>query len=83
MIKVTLPDGSIREYESGVMLYDVALSISQGLARHTLGAVVNGQNRGLQEKLTEDSEVRFVNFGDPEGKAIFWHSTAPHMALAV
>lgn len=83
MIKVTLPDGSIREYESGVMLYDVALSISQGLARHTLGAVVNGQNRGLQEKLTEDSEVRFVNFEDPEGKAIFWHTSAHIMALAV
>lgn len=83
MIKVTLPDGSIREYESGVMLYDIALSISQGLARHTLGAVVNGQNRGLQEKLTEDSEIRFVNFEDPEGKAIFWHTSAHIMALAV
>lgn len=83
MIKVTLPDGSVREYEDGVMLYDVAMSISQGLARHTLGAVVNGQTRGLQERLTEDSEVRFVNFEDPEGKAIFWHTSAHIMALAV
>ena len=41
-IKVTLPDGSVREYEKGVMIYDVAKSISEGLARNTLGAVVNG-----------------------------------------
>lgn len=83
MIKVTLPDGSVREYEKGVMIYDVAKSISEGLARNTLGAVVNGQNRGLQESLTADSTVKFVNFEDKEGKAIFWHTSAHIMALAV
>lgn len=83
MIKITLPDGSIREYEDGVMLFDVARSISEGLARNTLGAVVNGQTRGLQERVNEDSEVRFVDFEDKEGKAIFWHTSAHIMALAV
>lgn len=84
MIKVTLPDGSVREYEEGVLLYDVARDISMGLARNTLGAVVNGEEtRGLQESLNEDSEVRFVDFEDKEGRAIFWHTSAHIMALAV
>lgn len=83
MIKVTFPDGSVREYEKGVELYEVARSISEGLARNKLGAVVNGETRGLQEKLVEDSQVRFVDFDDPEGRAIFWHTSAHIMALAV
>lgn len=83
MIKVTLPDGAVREYEKGVTLYEVAMSISSGLARNTLGAVVNGETRGLQEKIQEDAQVRFVNFEDSEGKAIFWHTSAHIMALAV
>ncbi len=83
MIKVTFPDGNVKEFEKGVMLWDVAKSISEGLARNSLGAVVNGQTRGLQEALNEDSEVRFVNFNDKEGKAIFWHTSAHIMALAV
>lgn len=83
LIKVTLPDGSVREYEKGTLLYDIARSISEGLARNTLGAVVNGQTKGLQEAVTEDSEVKFVNFDDKEGKNIFWHTSAHIMALAV
>ena len=84
MINVTLPDGSVREYEQGVLLYDIARDISQGLARNTLGAVVNGEEtRGLQEALTEDSKIRFVGFEDKEGRAIFWHTSAHIMALAV
>lgn len=71
MIKVTFPDGSAREYEKGVQLYEIARSISEGLARNVLGAVVNGETRGLQETLTENASVRFVRFEDPEGKAIF------------
>lgn len=83
MIKVTFPDGSAREYEKGVQLYEIARSISEGLARNVLGAVVNGETRGLQETLTENASVRFVRFEDPEGKAIFWHTSAHIMALAV
>ena len=82
MIKVTFPDGSAREYEKG-SVYEIARSISEGLARNVLGAVVNGETRGLQETLTENASVRFVRFEDPEGKAIFWHTSAHIMALAV
>lgn len=83
MIQVTLPDGNQRAYEAGVSLYDVAQSISHGLARNTLGAVVNGTTRGLQETIQEDATVRFVDFNDKEGKEIFWHTSAHIMALAV
>ncbi len=83
MINITLPDGSIRQYQAGVLLYDIAKDISEGLARTTLGAVVNGETRGLQEGVKEDAEVRFVNFDDAEGRAIFWHTSAHIMALAV
>ncbi len=83
MIKITLPDGSVRQYQAGVLLYDIAKDISEGLARTTLGAVVNGETRGLQEAVKEDATVKFVNFDDEEGRAIFWHTSAHIMALAV
>lgn len=83
MIQVKFPDGQSREYEQGTSLYEVARSISEGLARRMVGAVVNGETHGLQEKLQEDSEVRFVDFDSKEGKSIFWHTSAHVMALAV
>ncbi len=83
MIKVTFPDGASKEVEKGISLYEVARGISEGLARNVLGAVVNGETRGLQETLEDDADVRFVRFEDPEGKAIFWHTSAHIMALAV
>lgn len=83
MIKVRFPDGNERQYEKGIELFEVARSISEGLARNTLGAVVNGEIRGLQEKVEEDSEVRFVDFDTAEGRSIFWHTSAHLMALAV
>ncbi len=83
MIKITLPDGSIREYEKGVKVYDVTKDISEGLARVALGAVVNGETRGMQESINEDSTFKVVKFEEPEGKQIFWHTSAHVMALAV
>ena len=83
MIKITLPDGSIREYEKGVLVHDVTRDISEGLARVALGAVVNGETRGMQESINEDSTFKVVKFEDPEGKQIFWHTSAHVMALAV
>ena len=83
MIQITLPDGNQRSYEAGVSLHEIALSISQGLARNVVGAVVNGETKGLQETLSQDAEVRFVKFEDPEGKQVFWHTSAHIMALAV
>ncbi|TJX67912.1 threonine--tRNA ligase [Soehngenia saccharolytica] len=83
MIKVTLPDGSVREYDEGVEILKVVEDISKPLAREALGAVVNGKIMGLQEKLNEDCDLRVVKFEDPEGKKIFWHTTSHIMAFAI
>ncbi|MCR3957062.1 MAG: threonine--tRNA ligase [Gudongella sp.] len=83
MIKITLPDGSVREYDDGVKVYDVTADISEGLARVAMGAVVNGKIMGMQERIKGDSEFRVVKFEDPEGKKIFWHTSAHIMAHAV
>ncbi|NLY77834.1 MAG: threonine--tRNA ligase [Tissierellia bacterium] len=82
-INIKLPDGSIKEYQKGVTVLDVAKDISEGLARVVLGALVNGDVKGLQETIDEDADVRFVKFEDKEGKEIFWHTSAHIMALAV
>ncbi|WP_406242324.1 threonine--tRNA ligase [Tissierella carlieri] len=82
-IKITLPDGAVREYDKGVSVYDVTRDISEGLARVALGAVVNGDTKGMQETINEDSTFKVVKFEDKEGKAIFWHTSAHIMALAV
>ncbi|QQK07717.1 threonine--tRNA ligase [Miniphocaeibacter halophilus] len=83
MIKITLPDNSVREYNEGVLVGDIAKDISEGLARVVLGAVVNDRIMGMQEPVKEDSNIRFVKIEDPEGKEIFWHTSAHIMALAV
>lgn len=82
-IKITLPDGSVKEHEEGIMLLDVAKDISEGLARAVVGAKVNGELKGLQEKLNDDAEVSFVKFEDKEGKEIFWHTSSHIMAAAI
>lgn len=83
MITVTLPDGSKKEHEKGILLLDIAKSISEGLARAVVGAVVNGEIKGLQEPIEEDADIRFVKFEDEEGKEIFWHTSAHLMAFAI
>ncbi|WP_243342303.1 threonine--tRNA ligase [Anaerococcus sp. AGMB09787] len=83
MIKITLPDESVKEYEQGVLVGDVTKDISMGLYRSALGAVVNGKVMGYQEKITEDSDFRVVKFEDKEGKEIFWHTTSHLMAAAI
>ena len=83
MIRITLPDGSVREYEKGIKVYDVTKDISEGLARVAMGAVVNEKIRGMQESIDEDSNFKVVKFEDPEGKKIFWHTSAHIMAYAV
>lgn len=82
-INITLPDGAVRSYEKGTKIFDIAKDISAGLARMSLGAVVNGETRGLQEEIDEDAEIRFVKFEDREGQDIFHHTSAHVMALAV
>ncbi len=83
MLDIRLPDGSIKKYEKGTQFAEIAKEISMGLFRNSLGCVFNGVTRGLQEKVEESGDIRFVNFSDKEGKAIFWHTSAHLMAYAV
>ncbi|OLS02843.1 threonine--tRNA ligase 2 [Tissierella creatinophila DSM 6911] len=83
MIKITLPDGTVKDYKKGVTVLDVTKDISEGLARVAMGAVVNGNTKGLQEEIKEDSDFRVVKFEDKEGKQIFWHTSSHIMAHAV
>ena len=83
MIKITLPDGAIREYESGVTALEIARSISEGLARKVLAANVNGQVWDATRPITTDSTLKLLTWTDTDGKSTFWHSSAHLMAEAV
>ncbi len=83
MIKITLPDGSVREFESGASPMDVALSISEGLARNVLAAKVNGTVVDASTPMTTDSELQLLTWRDDEGKSTMWHSSAHLMAEAL
>jgi len=80
MIKITLPDGSIREYESGVTPFDVANDISSGLARNVLSASVNGKTVESVTPILEDSDIVLYTWESDEGKTAFWHSSAHILA---
>lgn len=83
-MKITFPDKSIREYESGVTLLEIAKSISEGFSKSIIGGLINGKKRmGLQEKVYEDCEINFFKYEDKNGKALFWHTTAHLMAAAI
>ena len=83
MIKITLPDGSIREYEAGVNAHQIALSISEGLARNVLAAEVNGKIVDSSLSITEDAKVKLLTWNDTDGKSTFWHSSAHLLAEAI
>lgn len=83
MIKVTLPDGSIREYNIGVTSLDIAKSISEGLARNVLAAKVNGEVIDAMRSLNSDSSVQLLTWNDEDGKSTMWHSSAHLMAEAL
>nr|WP_300005541.1 threonine--tRNA ligase [Tissierella sp.] len=83
MIKVKLPDGTVKDYEKGTSVLQVTKDISEGLARVAMGAVVNGDTRGLQETINEDADFKVVKFEDKEGKQIFWHTSSHIMAHAI
>ena len=82
-IKITLPDGSVREYEKGTTGLQIASSISEGLARNVLAAKVNGQVWDATRPIQSDSEVQLLTWNDNEGKNTFWHSSAHLLAEAL
>ena len=83
MINITLPDGSVRQYEAGVTSLDIAKSISEGLARNVLAAKVNGKVMELYRPINEDSQVQLLTWNDEEGKSTFWHTSAHLLASAL
>ncbi|MGB9852315.1 MAG: threonine--tRNA ligase [Candidatus Kapaibacteriota bacterium] len=82
-MKITFPNGDVREYPEGTRAIDIARSISQRLADEALGAFFNGEKIDLSRAITTDGSIRFVTFDDPEGKEIYWHSSAHLMAEAI
>ncbi|NLX81350.1 MAG: threonine--tRNA ligase [Proteiniphilum sp.] len=83
MIKITFPDNSVREYESGVTGLQIAESISSRLAKDVLAISVNGDTWDLTRPITEDSTVNLYKWEDDEGKHAYWHSSAHLMAEAL
>lgn len=83
MIKITLPDGTIREYPKGTSAMDVAKSISEGLARKVLAANINGEVWDASRPINDDASLKLLTWDDTEAKSTFWHSTAHLMAEAV
>jgi threonyl-tRNA synthetase len=83
MIKITLPDGAVREYPEGTNSLEIAKSISEGLARKVIAANVNGEVWDATRPLQNDAALKLLTWNDADGKSTFWHSTAHLMAEAV
>lgn len=83
MFKLSLPDGSVKEYEVKKSVKELIADISEGLERASVGAVFNGEIVDKHYVIDEDGTFKVVKFEDPEGKQIFWHSTAHLMAYAI
>lgn len=83
MINITLPDGAVRQYESGVSAFEIAKSISEGLARKIIAAQVNGEVWDISRPIQNDAELKLLTFNENEGRTTFWHSSAHLMAEAV
>ena len=83
MVKITFPDGSVREYEQGVTGLQIAESISPALARNVVSCGVNGETVELNRPINEDATIALYKFEDEEGKHTFWHTSAPLLAEAL
>ena len=83
MIKITFPDGNIREYEKGATALDIAKSISEGLARNVVATKVNGEVWDAHRPIHQDATLQILTWNDQEGKKTFWHSSAHLMAEAL
>jgi len=83
MINITLPDGSVRQYEKGTTALQVAQSISEGLARNVLAAKINGEVWDATRPISTDAKLMLLTINDTEGKSALWHSSAHLMAEAI
>ncbi len=83
MVKITFPDGSVREYEQGVTGFQIAQSISPALARSVVSCGVNGETTELNRPINEDAAISLYKFDDEEGKHAFWHTSAHLLAEAL
>ncbi|MBR4276011.1 MAG: threonine--tRNA ligase [Prevotella sp.] len=83
MINITFPDGSVRQYESGVTGMQIAESISPALARNVVACGINGETTELNRPITEDATIALYRFEDEEGKHAFWHTSAHLLAEAL
>ena len=82
-VKIQFPDGSQKEFDSGISGYDVAKSISHGLAKQALAVKLNGQIIDLFAPIDTDAPIEILTFSQDEGKEVFWHSSSHIMAQAV
>ncbi|MBR4660340.1 MAG: threonine--tRNA ligase [Bacteroidales bacterium] len=83
MIKITFPDGNVKEYEKGITAYQIAEGISPRLAADVLCASVSGRIYDLDRPILEDADIKLHKWDDPEGKEVFWHSSSHLMAEAL
>ena len=83
MVKITFPDGSVREYEQGVTGLQIAESISPALARNVVSCGVNGETVELNRPINNDATIALYKFEDEEGKHTFWHTSAHLLAEAL
>lgn len=83
MLKITLPDGSIKEFEHTVTPLEVAKSISEGLARNTISAIVDDQQVEISTPIDQDAKVQLLTWNDDLGKKAFWHSSAHILAQSI
>ncbi|MBP3284205.1 MAG: threonine--tRNA ligase [Clostridia bacterium] len=83
MVKVTLKDDVVKEYEAGISVYEIARSISEGLARNAMAGEVDGEVKDLRFPIEKDCSVKILTFEDLAGKKAFWHTTSHVMAQAV
>ena len=83
MINISLPDGSVRQYESGVTPMEIAQSISEGLARNVISALVNDKQVETTTPITTDATIKLLTWNDEMGKKAFWHSSAHLLAQAI
>ncbi|MBR1550937.1 MAG: threonine--tRNA ligase [Muribaculaceae bacterium] len=83
MINITFPDGNVKQFESGITPYQIAESISAGLARNILAAKLNDEEWDVSRPVTTDGTIQFFKWEDPEGKHAFWHTSAHLLAEAL